>query len=220
VATNKTDSASKAKAGSAKALGKTGKSWQTELPFTADVLTAAPLSPEAAPNHEVPADIQSWLADAQSAWEKKQAEEERLALEEESGARVIYVADAAMAGDTMPDTGNMLLAQNTVAPTIEEETERKAVLLPQDDGTQFHPAWLGLGLLGLGGGGGGGGGGIVGAINNIVNGSVVLGPVVAGHELTVNVYAADGVTLLGSGAVSANGTFSVDVGSYTGVVIA
>ena len=76
---------------------------------------------------------------------------------------------------------------------------------------------LGLALAGLGGGGGGGGGGV----HNIISGVVVGGPVVAGHGLTVKLYQADGVTLLGNTTtLSSSGAFSIAVGNYTGVVIA
>ena len=76
---------------------------------------------------------------------------------------------------------------------------------------------VGLGLAGLGGGGGGGGG----SAHNIVSGVVVGGPVVAGHGLTVKLYQADGVTLIGNTTtLSSSGAFSIDVGDYTGVVIA
>lgn len=222
MAINKTDSVSKAKTGSAKKFGKTEKSLQAELSLSPDAHVGTELVAEAPSTHEIPADIQSWLAEAQSAWKKQQTEEERLTLEQENGARVVYLADAAMAGNTMTDTGNMLLAQNTSASAaeVESESESKAALLP--DEIAFNPAWLGLGLLGLAGGGGGGGGGsaIDNAASNLVNGVVVLGPVLAGHELTVNVYAANGTTLLGTAILSSTGTFSVDVGSYTGVVIA
>ncbi len=220
MAINKTDSVSKAKPGSAKKFGKTEKSLQAELSLPTDVPAGTELVAEAPSTHEIPADIQSWLAEAQSAWKKQQAEDERLTLEQENGARVVYLADAAMAGNTMTDAGNMLLAQNTSASATEVESESKAALLP--DEIAFNPAWLGLGLLGLAGGGGGGGGGgvVVDAVHNLVSGAVVLGPVITGHGLTVNVYAANGTTLLGTGVVSAAGTFSVDVGSYTGVVIA
>ena len=221
VAINKTDSAAKAKSGNAKKLGKADKSRQTELSLPVDAPAGAEHLTESPAIHEIPVDIRSWLAEAQLAWSTQQTEEERLTLEQAAGARVVYLADATMAGNTMTDAGSFLLAQNTVTNDAEKESERKAVLLPKDDG--FNYAWLGLGLLGFAGGGGGGGGTqapVVEAVHNLVNGSVVLGPVVAGNGLSVNVYAADGTTLLGTGVVSATGTFSVDVGSYTGVVIA
>ncbi|WP_079204027.1 cadherin domain-containing protein [Pseudomonas sp. CC6-YY-74] len=90
-------------------------------------------------------------------------------------------------------------------------------------------AQLGIGAAGLGGvalaaggggGGGGGGGSGASAATSTVQGSVVAGPVIAGHGLSVVVYQADGVTELGRTAVSADGSFSLSVGSYTGVVIA
>jgi len=56
--------------------------------------------------------------------------------------------------------------------------------------------------------------------NNIVQGGIVAGPVLDSNELTVLVYQADGRTLLGEASVTANGKFSIDVGDYTGVVIA
>ena len=81
---------------------------------------------------------------------------------------------------------------------------------------------------GSGGGGGGGGGGASSggggapapAVHQLVTGSISGGPVVPGNDLTVKLYASDGVTLLGTQKVSDSGSFSVDVGSYTGAVIA
>jgi len=55
---------------------------------------------------------------------------------------------------------------------------------------------------------------------NIVQGVIVAGPVLDSNELTVLVYQADGSTLLGEANVTADGKFSIDVGDYTGVVIA
>lgn len=57
-------------------------------------------------------------------------------------------------------------------------------------------------------------------VSSTVSGSVIGGPVVAGSGLTVNLYKADGTTLLGTGTLNETGQFSIDVGSYTGVVIA
>ncbi len=53
-----------------------------------------------------------------------------------------------------------------------------------------------------------------------VSGSVVAGPVLAGHGLSVKLYAANGSTLLGTAKVDASGKFKADLGNYTGVVIA
>ncbi len=89
---------------------------------------------------------------------------------------------------------------------------------------------LGLGGLGLGGmalggaalagGGGGGGSAVAAAVNNIITGTVVAGPVLGGNGLKVEIYAADGTTKLGESTLDATGKFTVDVGAYTGIVIA
>ncbi|MCX6075177.1 MAG: Ig-like domain-containing protein, partial [Campylobacterales bacterium] len=55
---------------------------------------------------------------------------------------------------------------------------------------------------------------------NIVSGTITAGPILSGNGLSVNIYNADGLTLLGSSPLSSTGTFSVDVGSYTGVIFA
>ena len=56
--------------------------------------------------------------------------------------------------------------------------------------------------------------------HNIVNGTVTAGPGIPGNGLTVNLYKADGTTLIKSGPLNAAGQFSIDVGGYTGAVIA
>jgi hypothetical protein len=57
--------------------------------------------------------------------------------------------------------------------------------------------------------------------SSIVQGSVQAGPVTTGNDLEVNLYGADGATLLKEHvALDSNGHFSTDVGSYTGVVFA
>ena len=56
--------------------------------------------------------------------------------------------------------------------------------------------------------------------NNIVAGSIIAGPVIANHDLTVSLYQGDGTTFIATGVVSSTGTFSIDVGSYTGAFIA
>ncbi len=86
---------------------------------------------------------------------------------------------------------------------------------------------LGVGLLVGGGlilaasGSSSSGNGNATPASNIVSGSIVGGPVVTGNGLTVNLYRADGTSLLGTGTLDpVTGQFSIDVGSYTGVVIA
>jgi len=56
--------------------------------------------------------------------------------------------------------------------------------------------------------------------SNSVTGSIVGGPVIDTNDLSVIIYQADGVTVLGEGSVTAKGQFTITVGSYTGVVIA
>jgi len=57
-------------------------------------------------------------------------------------------------------------------------------------------------------------------LHNIVDGLVTAGPVIPGNGLTVYIYKAGGTTLLGSGRLNSAGQFHIDVGSYTGAVIA
>ncbi|MCB1764598.1 MAG: DUF4214 domain-containing protein [Candidatus Competibacteraceae bacterium] len=67
------------------------------------------------------------------------------------------------------------------------------------------------------GGGDGGGGGE--PPSHAIVGHVIGGPVVAGNDLKAMVYAADGTTLLGEGVINADGSVTVQVGAYTGVVV-
>ena len=88
--------------------------------------------------------------------------------------------------------------------------------------TAVSPTLLGAAGLGLGAAaGGGGGGGAAAVAQEIVkiSGSVVLGPVVAGHGLTVTAYKADG-SVLATGRVNDNGTFTISANSnYSGSVL-
>ena len=86
---------------------------------------------------------------------------------------------------------------------------------------------LALGALGAAAGGGGGGGSGSAAVSappsahNMVNGTLVGGPVIVSNDLYLVLYKADGITQVGARThFSGTGTFSIDVGSYTGVVIA
>lgn len=57
------------------------------------------------------------------------------------------------------------------------------------------------------------------AINTVI-GTVVAGPVIRDHSLKVVIFAANGTTKLGETPLDDEGKFSVDIGTYTGVVIA
>jgi hypothetical protein len=88
----------------------------------------------------------------------------------------------------------------------------------------------GAALAGAAAGGGGAGGASTAATaistvpvvvaRTTINGTMVAGPVIPGHGLTVELFTADGVTLLGKEKLSDTGQFSIDVGQYTGVIIA
>jgi hypothetical protein len=69
-------------------------------------------------------------------------------------------------------------------------------------------------------GGGSSGGGAAAGGAHTVSGTVVAGPVIAGNDLIVNLYKTDGLTLLGTGSVDANGHYSIDIGSYGDIVVA
>ena len=87
--------------------------------------------------------------------------------------------------------------------------------------TAVSPTLLGAAGLGVGAAAGGGGGGSAAVAQEVVkiSGSVVLGPVVAGHGLTVTAYKADG-SVLATGRVNDNGTFTISAnGNYSGTVL-
>ncbi len=68
--------------------------------------------------------------------------------------------------------------------------------------------------------GGGDGGNVPPPVDTTVDGIVLGGPVIDGNGLSVEVFQADGNSQLGQAKVAADGTFSVGVGDYTGVIIA
>jgi uncharacterized repeat protein (TIGR02059 family) len=97
--------------------------------------------------------------------------------------------------------------------------------LPEEATGLSMGAWGGLALLGgLGiaaaSDGSSGSSDAAPTVNNTVTGTIVGGPVLEGNDLKVIAYQADGVTVLGEGTVDTTGKFTIDVGSYTGVVIA
>ncbi|KHJ51679.1 hypothetical protein PZ78_05305, partial [Vreelandella venusta] len=124
--------------------------------------------------------------------------------------------------------------------TIDTAANGDELIWQGSSGSESHtPLYLGLGALGIGGfaiaaggsssnsggssGGGTSGGGSPGGpdpVLNTVAGVIVGGPVIEGNDLRVEVYQADGVTRLGEAQVNADGSFSIAVGSYLGVVIA
>ncbi len=55
---------------------------------------------------------------------------------------------------------------------------------------------------------------------NTVSGAIVLGPLVADHGLQVELYKADGTSLITTVAVKSDGSFIADIGSYADVIIA
>ncbi len=112
----------------------------------------------------------------------------------------------------------------TYIPNASHDT---AAMLPHSLGSIEMLGVLGGGLLLAAAGGGGGSSApatpvvpVTPVVHNAVNVSVIAGPLVAGNGLTVNLYQADGSTLLGSTKLSDSGNCSFDVGTYTGVLIA
>ncbi|WP_404463172.1 cadherin domain-containing protein [Vreelandella aquamarina] len=117
-------------------------------------------------------------------------------------------------------------------PAIDTAANGEELIWQGSSGSELlTPTYLGLGGLALGGlaiaasGSSGGGGassetGETPTMLNTVAGVIVGGPVIEGNDLRVDVYQADGVTKLGEAQVNPDGTFSIAVGSYLGVVIA
>ncbi len=95
--------------------------------------------------------------------------------------------------------------------------------IPQDQvGTGWLAGGAGLaGLLALGGSGGGGGESAPPApsVQNHVQLNFMGGPALSGNDLSIEVYSADGKTLIGKAKLNANGSVTVDVKDYVGVVI-
>ena len=88
-----------------------------------------------------------------------------------------------------------------------------------DHDSQSILPWLGMGALALAATGAGAGSGAA-AVSNFVTGVVVAGPVVGGNGLKVEIFAANGTSKLGEAPLDTNGKFTVNIGSYTGIVIA
>jgi large repetitive protein len=114
------------------------------------------------------------------------------------------------------DAGVMTATPEAQAISSDAAVSDSGALLPA-----IAPGWLAVGgattVAALASGGSSSAAAVA---SNIVSGAIVAGPVVAGHGLSVVLYKADGITLLGTATVDASGKFSLDVGSYTGVIIA
>ncbi len=65
-----------------------------------------------------------------------------------------------------------------------------------------------------------GGGAAAAVVSTIITGTIMAGPLIAGHGLTIEIFAADGTTWLGTGDITADGVYSVNIGSYTGAILA
>jgi len=157
---------------------------------------------------------------------------------EQSGTA--FIPQAQLTGAALE--GAALTAESPVLQT----TANGEQIIWMESGNDGFSAPLLFGLLGAGGlalavGGGGGGNGADGSaggtggtggtggpggtgggapVSNTVVGTIVAGPVVAGNDLRVELFQADGITKLSEAVVNADGSFSIAVGSYMGVVIA
>jgi hypothetical protein len=114
------------------------------------------------------------------------------------------------------DTLISMTQDTPMQATLSDIEGAQITYLPEEATGLSMGAWGGLALLG--------GLGIAATngsdVNNTVTGTIVGGPVLEGNDLKVIAYQADGVTVLGEGTVDTIGKFTIDVGSYTGVVIA
>ncbi|WP_422101807.1 beta strand repeat-containing protein [Vreelandella sp.] len=148
-------------------------------------------------------------------------------------ADAVFIPQAELDGTAL---AGEFVTSNT--PSIDTAANGEELIWQGSSGSESPtPTYLGLGALGLGGlaiaasgsngggssGGGASDGGTPGGpdpVLNTVAGVIVGGPVIEGNDLRVEVYQADGVTRLGEAQVNADGSFSIAVGSYLGVVIA
>jgi len=147
------------------------------------------------------------------------------------------VSTSAAVGVNAGDDANLVYAHGNrdTLLSMTQGNERMQFAISELNGTQitYQPAdandnseLYALGALGLAGLG------LIGVgiglssdsndatVNNTVTGTIVGGPVLEDNDLKVIAYQADGVTVLGEGTVDGTGKFTIDVGSYTGVVIA
>ncbi|XQU07457.1 cadherin domain-containing protein [Halomonas sp. LY9] len=147
-------------------------------------------------------------------------------------ADAVFIPQAELEGTAL---AGEFVTSNT--PAIDTAANGDELIWQGNSGGELlTPTYLGLGGLALGGlaiaaSGNSGGGASTGAdtdidtgesptVLNTVAGVIVGGPVIEGNDLRVEVYQADGVTKLGEAQVNSDGSFSIAVGSYLGVVIA
>jgi large repetitive protein len=158
-----------------------------------------------------------------------------LVLESE-GEQLVEVTDfystaGASVGDVgwnyaATDAGVMAATPEAQALSSDAAVSESGALLPA-----IAPGWLVAGgaaaVAAVASGGGSTAAAVVAA--NVVSGVITAGPLVAGHGLAVVLYKADGVTLVNGTLVAStatmnvggvSGKFSLDVGSYTGVIVA
>ena len=189
-----------------------------------------------AANHGVELPANAKMAPAPKAKRSKREDEEDDAQASQQGGEPEDAMTDAQGAAGMNDAGAIQLAQaETGAPDAATGSAANSpaganpaggVARGTDEGSDGAiPLW-GLGALAVGGialaaGGGDGGSAAPPTVPNsfTLTGSVVLGPVIAGHGLTVAAYRADG-TLLVQGAVNADGSYTLTVTeNYTGPVL-
>jgi hypothetical protein len=148
-----------------------------------------------------------------------------LVLESEGEALVEVIDFYSTAGASVGDVSWNYAAQDAGVMTATPEAQAISSDAAVSDAgallSTIAPGWLAVGGAATVAAVASGGSSSAAAVaSNIVSGVIVAGPVVAGHGLSVVLYKADGTTSLGTATVDASGKFSLDVGSYTGVIIA
>jgi hypothetical protein len=157
-----------------------------------------------------------------------------LVLESEGEALVevtdFYSTAGASVGDVgwnyaATDAGVMTATPEAQALSSDDAVSESGALFPA-----IAPGWLVAGgAATVAAVASGGGSSAATVATNVVSGVITAGPLVAGHGLTVVLLKADGVTYV-NGTLAAstatmnvggvNGKFSLDIGSYTGVILA
>lgn len=147
-----------------------------------------------------------------------------LVLESE-GEQLVEVTDFySTAGASVGDVGwNYAVTDAGVMTATPEAQAMASDIAVSESGTLspgIAPGWLLAGGVAAAAVLAGGGSSVVPVSSNVVSGVITAGPLVAGHGLSVVMYKADGITVLGTATVDASGKFSLDVGTYTGVIVA